>query len=245
MIHRLPNKPNAAWPSVPHSSPKRQETIADSSLRFDKFLALPKLSVGGVSHSAPVSPFKKSLPLLQDRELDESNARRREPRDQEFSFPEIDSPLRKSASFNSSPTIPLSPDPFGYFPSSPSPPSTSQPSTSLDVPLPQPQPRAKFFTSEPSSEWRSSRASLGRKESLKSLDATSRPPSSRFSLDSMDEGVNNRASTPLNSVKSIKSLWKRGRKASTSFVSGSSPATQAGSGNSSPQLPPPGAHESL
>jgi len=48
---------------------------------------------------------------------------------------------------------------------------------------------------------------------------------------------------PLNPVKSIKSLWKRSRKASISFVSGSSPAThpatQAGSGNSSPQLPPP------
>jgi len=239
MTHRLPNKPNAAWPSVPHSSPKRQDTIADSSLGFDKFLAPPKLSVGGVSHSAPVSPFKKSLPLLQDRELDESNARRREPHDHEFNFPEIDSPLRKSASFNTSPTIPLSPDPFGRYPSSHSPPSTSQPSTSLDVPLPLPQLRAKFFTPEPSSEQRSSRASLGRKESLKSLDAAPRPPSSRFSLDSIDEDANNRGSTSLNPVKSIKSLWKRGRKASISFVSGSSPAIQAGSSNSSPQLAPP------
>ena len=236
MTHRLPNKPNAAWPSVPRSSPKRQDTIADSSLGPDKFLAPPKLSVG-VSNSAPVSPFRKSFPSLQDRELDESNARRRELGNHEFTFPEIDSPLRKSASFNSPTIIPLSPDPFGRFPSSPSPPSTSQPSTSLDVLLP--QPRTKSFTSELSSEQHSSRASLGRKESLTGLDAASRPPSSRFSLDSSDEGANNRSSTSLNPVKSIKSLWKRSRKASISFVSGSSPATQTGSGNSSPQLPPP------
>jgi len=237
MTHRFLNKPNTAWPSVPHSSSKRQDIIADSSLGPDKFLAPPKLSVGGVSHSAPVSPLRKPFPVLQDRELDESNARRRELRDHEFAFPELDSPLRKSASFNS-PTIPLSPDPFGRFPSSPSPPSSSQPSTSLDVPLPQPRP--KFFAPELSSEQQPSPASLGRKESLTSLDAAaSRPPSSRFSLDSIEEGAGNRTSTSLNPVKSIKSLWKRSRKASISFVSGSSPATQTGSGNSSPQLPPP------
>jgi len=237
MTHRLPNKPNAAWPSVPHSSPKRQDITAGSSLGPDRFLAPPKLAVGGGSHSAPVSPLKKPFPVLQDREFDESNARRREQRDHDFTFPELDSPLRKAASFNS-PTIPLSPDPFGRFPSSPSPPASSQPSASSDVPLPQLRP--KFFTSELSSEQHSSPASLGRKESLTSLNAAaSRPPSSRFSLDSIDEGANNRTSTSLNPVKSIKSLWKRSRKASISFASGSSPATQTGSGNSSPQLPPP------
>jgi hypothetical protein len=233
MTHRLPDKPNGAWPSVPH-------TMADSSLGSDKFLAPPKLSIGGGSNSAPVSPFKKSFPVSQEREFDESNARRRDPRDHEFTFPELDSPLRKSASFNSPTIIPLSPDPFGRFPSSPSPPSTSQPSTSLDVP-PLPQPRAKLLTPELSSEQHPSPASLGRKESLTSLDTASRPPSSRFSLDSIDEsaGAYNRTSTSLNPVKSIKSLWKRSRKVSISFVSGTSPAAQTGSGNSSPQLPPP------
>ena len=241
MTHRHPDKPNGAWPSVPHTSPKRQDAMADSSLGPDRFLAPPKLSIGGGSNSAPVSPFKKSFPVSQERGFDESNARRRDPRDHEFTFPELDSPLRKSASFNS-PTIPLSPDPFGRFPSSPSPPSTSRPSTSLDVP-PLPQPRAKLLTPELSSEQHPSPASLDRKESLTSLDTASRPPSSRFSLDSIDEGAgagaNNRSSTSLNPVKSIKSLWKRSRKVSISFVSGTSPATQTGSGNSSPQLPPP------
>ena len=32
MTHRVPNKPNAAWPSVLRLSPKRQDVVADSSL---------------------------------------------------------------------------------------------------------------------------------------------------------------------------------------------------------------------
>ena len=69
------------------------------------------------------------------------------------------------------------------------------------------------------------------------MDVASRPSSSRFLLDSIDEGANNRACTLT--LSPIKSLWERSRKASISSVSGSSPAAQAGSGDSSPQLAPP------
>ncbi len=218
MIHRLPNKPTAASPVAPHSSSGQQDAMADSSPKSDKFLSPPKLSPSGVSISSPVSPNKKSFSMLQDRELDESNTKRRGPDDHELTFPAISPRLRKSVSSNS-PTIPLSPDPFGRYPSQP---STSQASTNLEKPLPRPR----------------------HKDSK--VDAAARP-SSRFSLDSIDDDTNNRTSVSLNPVKSIKSLWKKGRKASISFVSGSSPTIQTGSGSGSgsgpapqpPPLPPP------
>jgi len=121
-------------------------------------------------------------------------------------FPQNPLPVTEVALFNT-PTVPLSPRPFGRFLSSSSTPSSSQPSASIDVPLP--QHRAKFFASELSSKQHSSPASLGRKESFTGLDAPSRPPFSRFSIDegSMNEGANNRTTTSLalNPVKNIKS----------------------------------------
>jgi hypothetical protein len=232
MPRRLSNQPNAAWPTVPYSPPRKQDVKADSSLRPDKFLAPPKLSPNGLANSSPMSPYVQSFSTSQGRVIDESNARRGEP-DGHVLFPEIDPALRKSSA-STSPTIPLSPDPFGRFPSSPSPPSTSQASTSLEKP-----PSQSGARSEVPPE-RSSRGSLSHKNSLASrVDAESRPPSSRFSLDSSDEGVNNRTSVSLNPVKSIKSLWKKGRKASISFVAGNSPTLQTGPGRTSPLPPPP------
>jgi|SRR6266850_1087830 len=231
MPRRLSNQPNAAWPTVPYSS-RKQDVKADSSLGPDKFLAPPKLSPNGLANSSPMSPYVQSFSTSQGRVIDESNARRGE-LDGHVLFPEIDSALRKSAA-STSPTIPLSPDPFGRFPSSPSPPSTSQASTSLEKPLSQSGARSEVPPE------RSSRGSLSHKNSLTSrVDAESRPPSSRFSLDSSDEGVNNRTSVSLNPVKSIKSLWKKGRKASISFVAGNSPTLQPGPGRTSPLPPPP------
>ena len=146
-----------------------------------KFLAPPKLSAGSVSNSAPVSPFKKSFPLLH-REFDDSNTRR-ELCDHQFTFPEIDTPLRKWLYLPlSSLTISLSPGPFGRFPSSSSPPSSSQPSTSIDVPLPQPRPSSSHPNYHPRN---TPRASLDRNGSLTVLDSASRPPSSCFSHNSI------------------------------------------------------------
>jgi hypothetical protein len=232
MPSRLSNQPNAAWPTVPYSPPRKQDIKADSSLTPDKFLAPPKLSPNGLVNSLPVSPSVQSFLTSHGRVIDESNARRGE-LDGHVLFPEIGPALRKSAA-STSPTIPLSPDPFGRFPSSPSPPSTSQASTSLEK-----LPSQSGAKSEVPPE-RSSRGSLSHKNSLTSrVDAESRPPSSRFSLDSSDEGVNNRTSVSLNPVKSIKSLWKKGRKASISFVAGNSPTLQTGPGRTSPLPPPP------
>ncbi|KAH9997781.1 hypothetical protein BJV74DRAFT_826445 [Russula compacta] len=231
-----PIKPSAVWPAVPHSS-MRRSAKADSFLGLDDFPAPPKLSLNGIGNVIPVSPYKKSGSIPQDTEVDESEARR-ELNGHEHTYLGLDSPSFLKPASSDSPIIPLSPDPFGRFPSSTAPPSISQASISLEIPLP--RPNVKYSTFEIPPEWHSSPSSPSHKDSLTShLDSASRPPSSRFSLDSTDEGKNNWANPSLNPVKSIKSLWKKGRKASISFGSGSVPALETGSVRTSPQSPPP------
>ena len=215
----------------------RRSAKADSFLGLDDFPAPPKLSRDGIGNAIPVSPYKKSLSIPQDTEVDESEARR-ELDGHEHTYPGLDSPSFLKPPSSDSPIIPLSPDPFGRFPSSTTSLSISQASTSLEVPLP--QPNAKYSTSETPPEWHPSPSSPSHKDGLTShLDSASRPPSSRFSLDSTDEGKNNRTNASLNPVKSIKSLWKKGRKASISFGSGNVLALETGSGHTSHQTHPP------
>lgn len=141
--------------------------------------------------------------------------------------------LRKPVSSNS-PIIPLSPDPFGRFPSIPaSPPSTSEGSESPDGL--HPQARIKYSTfGIPPERHSSLRSPSGDSTVTSDTDATSATPSSRFSIDSTDEGKNNRT-TSLNPVKSIKSLWRKNRKASVSSGPGSAPPSWTASGRTSPQ----------
>ncbi|KAI9511712.1 hypothetical protein F5148DRAFT_1168271 [Russula earlei] len=222
--NELPNRPSTVSLTVPNS-PSQQHVKTNSTLdpESDNFLVLPKLSLNGGSSPVPASPspYKKAF-SIQDTASHTASY-------ESTAYPEIDSPLsRKPAA---SPIIPLSPDPFGRYPSSQFPPTS---------PLRPPKPKGSTFDIPP--EQRSSRSSLSHKVSLTGhVDAESRPPSSRFSLDSTEEGKNNRASVSLYAVKSIKSLWKRGRKASISFSSGtgSTPASQPGTEYASTELPPP------
>ena len=190
---------------------------------------MPKLSLNGISNPMPASPYKKSF-----SESEEFKARRRELDGHEPSYPEVVASSSRQPTSSSSPIIPLSPDPFGRFPSSPSPPSISQISTFLELP-----PKPKYSAAEVPPEQHASGSHSHEDSPTSHLEATSRPPSSRFSLDSTDEGKNNRTSASLNPVKSIKSLWKRGRKVSISSGSGSAAASQIGSGQPSPQTPLP------
>ncbi len=206
-----------------HSSLRERAAKPGSSSGLGNLLALPKLSLNGTPNPLPMSPYKKSF-----SELEESKARRRELDDHEPTYPEVFASPQGPTSA-SSPIIPLSPDPFGRWPSFPSTPSTSstsQSSTFLDRPVP--SPKNKYSAVEVPSEQNAS---------------GSQSQSSRFSLDSTDEGKNNRISASLNPVKSIKSLWKKGRKASISFGSGSAAAAaaalQTGSSPPSSQPPPP------
>ena len=178
-----------------------------------------------------MSPYKKSF-----SELEDFKARRREPDDYEPAYPELVTSSRDPTS-STSPIIPLSPDPFNRYPSFPSTPSSSsQPSPLMDKPLQQPMTRYSAVEVPP--EQRASVSHSLRDSLASTIEAASRPPSSRFSLDSTDEGKNNRVSASLNPVKSIKSLWKRSRKLSISSGSGSTlAALQIGSNPPSP-LPP-------
>ena len=212
---------------MPHSSLRQRAAKAGSSSGLD--ILLPKLSLNGVPNPIPVSPYKKSF-----SELEEFKPRRGEPSGHEPTYPEIVASSSREPTSASSPVIPLSPDPFRRYPSTPSPPSASF-STFLELPL-----KAKYSAAEAPEQHAS--GSHSHKDSVaNNLDAVSRPPSSRFSLDSTDEGTsaNNRTSASLNPVKSIKSLWKRGRKASISSGSGSAAALQTGPGPPSPLLSPP------
>lgn len=228
--HRFPSPPIALWPTVSHSSLKLQAR-AGSSSGLDKILPLPKLSLNGTPSSVPMSPYKKSFSGLED-----SKARRHEPDDYEPAYPQVVTSSSRDPTSSSSPIIPLSPDPFGRYPSST--PSSSQPSPFLDKPPSQPV--NKYTAAKVPPEQRASGSHSHRDSLASTIEAASRPPSSRFSLDSTDEGKNNRISASLNPVKSIKSLWKKGRKASISSGSGSIvTALQIGSSPPSPQPPPP------
>lgn len=237
----FPEKLTPVWPAVPYSSLSREVDEVETSFGLDDFPAPPKLALNGVSNDIPVSPYSKALSGMQDFESEESKARKREMDGHEPTYREIVPPsLRKPVSSNT-PIIPLSPDPFGRFPSIPaSPPSTSEGSESPEGL--QPQATIKYTSFGIPPERHSSFGSPSGDDAVAShTDTASATPSSRFSVDSTDEGKNNRTGGSLNPVKSIKSLWRKNRKASVSSVPGSATPSRTGSGRTSPQslLPVP------
>ncbi|KAH9044615.1 hypothetical protein EDB85DRAFT_1854326 [Lactarius pseudohatsudake] len=239
------NGPTPVWPAVPYSSLSQEVDEVETSFGLDDFPAPPKLALNGVSNDIPVSPYSKALSGMQDFESEESKARRRELDGHEPTYPQTVPPsLRKPVS-SGFPVIPLSPDPFGRFPSIPaSPPSTSEGSESPEGL--RPQARIKYSTFGIPPERHSSLGSFSGDGTVSShTDPTSATPSSRFSIDSTDEGKSNRTAASLNPVKSIKSLWRKNRKASVSSGPGSSSPSWTGSDRASqalfsvPNLPGP------
>ncbi|KAH9178841.1 hypothetical protein EDB89DRAFT_1928740 [Lactarius sanguifluus] len=244
-INGFPEKPTPMWPAVPYSSLNQEADEVETSFGLNDFPAPPKLALNGVSNDIPVSPYSKALSGMQEFESEESKARRRELDGHEPTYPQTVPPsLRKPVS-SSFPVIPLSPDPFGRFPSIPaSPPSTSEGSESPEGL--HPQARIKYSTFGIPPERHSSLGSFSGDGTVSShTDPTSATPSSRFSIDSTDEGKNNRTATSLNPVKSIKSLWRKNRKASVSSGPASSSPSWTGSDRASqalssvPNLPGP------
>ncbi|KAF8273023.1 hypothetical protein EI94DRAFT_1783354 [Lactarius quietus] len=230
----LSEKPAAVWPAVPYSSLSQELDEVETPFGLDDFPAPPKLALNGVSNDIPISPYSKALSGMHNFESEESKARKRDVNGHEPTYSESVPHLRKPVSSNT-PVIPLSPDPFGRFPSIPTPPLP----TSEDSESPEqlrPQARIKYSTFGIPPERHSSLLSYSDEGTVVShTDPVSAPPSSRFSLDSTDEGKNNRTgSTSLNPVKSIKSLWRKNRKSSVSAGPGSAPPSWTGSGRASP-----------
>ncbi|KAH8997424.1 hypothetical protein EDB92DRAFT_1813859 [Lactarius akahatsu] len=244
-INGFPEKPTPVWPAVPYSSLSQEADVVETSFGLDDFPAPPKLALNGVSNDIPVSPYSKALSGMQDFESEESKARRRELDGHEPTYPQTVPPSLQKPISSGFPVIPLSPDPFGRFPSIPaSPPSTSEGSESPEGL--RPQARIKYSTFGIPPERHSSLGSFSGDGTVSShTDPTLATPSSRFSIDSTDEGKNNRTAASLNPVKSIKSLWRKNRKASVSSGPGSSSPSWTGSDRASqalfsvPNLPGP------
>ncbi|VDB86926.1 unnamed protein product [Peniophora sp. CBMAI 1063] len=209
------------WPAVPYSALSSRDNDdsleLDPSVDADDFPAPPKFAINGISTAVPSSPYKASFgggggPAPESAE---SAARRRahdeghDPR-----YPDImPASLRRSDGSLNSPIIPLSPDPFGRFPSEPTPPMPGRTSESS----------VRSSTSDG--------ATLVhvRTDSIGSLDGP-RKLSSRFSLDSEDQfspvakvtptlAAPNQQGASLNPVKSIRTLWRKSRKTSVSHES--------------------------
>ncbi|KAI8981156.1 hypothetical protein BD414DRAFT_91528 [Trametes punicea] len=215
-----PPTEGASWPAVPYSALSKMDNgPADPESAADDVLSPPRIAFNGISTELPKSPFQKRI--RGDVISDETLARKRElEEEQNVLYPPLVAPqlLRQSAS--DSPVIPLSPDPFGRFPSD------------LD--------------SVPPMEEELSSGRGRHAHNNKSSSGMSDAPSSRFSLDSVgsDGGATSGVitsttkgakPTSLMSVKSIKKLWRRTNKSS---ISGAPSPSLPESGRSSPSSAP-------
>ncbi|KAG5645349.1 hypothetical protein DXG03_006411 [Asterophora parasitica] len=204
------SQPQAPWPGTPFSviqatSPPRPRDAPPSP---------PRLAVNGVTTSAP----KSYLPNARTSISAETEQRRRELRDEEQGYPPAPP---SSAGMTDSPIIPLSPDPFGRFSSTP-------------PPLPGRQTSA-YWENEPSGGLSLSippehPSDNGRKRSNSSA-------TSRFSADSIT-GVEayTKPTTSRTTMNTIKNLWRKSTKNNKANPSNPPPTP---SGSSFPPLPPP------
>ena len=229
--HQGPSEPvtaqeGAQWPSVPYSalsvteSLNTMDTLSQADGR-DAPASPPRIAFNGVSTEPPKgasNPRSRSGTISN-----ESLARQRE---QDELYPPLMPPamLKPKRDGSDSPIIPLSPDPFGRFP-------TEAEATRIQVE----QGSDSFYESRPRS---ASRPPLPQKMSYDpETRAKSQTPSSRFSLDSAiseEESEKSAKATPLVSMKSIKKLWRKTN--SKLSLSGAS-AGGLESGRSSPNDP--------
>ena len=216
-----------SWPAVPFASIKDNRTSSEGKL--DRPSSPPGLAVNGVTTSAPRSYIPASRTAIDPQS--ETERRKKELEDEQALYPPIPPP--KQDKELPSP-IPLSPDPFGRFP------SVAEPSTSVPVGVHRTVNSAVH--SAPSTRQEvASEVSQAEGQGL--------PTTSRFSADSAtgEELANivktsNRAT--LISVKSFKKLWRKSD--SKKSISSISPTTLSvttmsapSSGRTSPMAPPP------
>ncbi|KAG1754775.1 uncharacterized protein EDB91DRAFT_1095537 [Suillus paluster] len=193
-----------SWPAVSYSfiaNKVSQSPSLQSHRPADLPPSPPRLAVNGVSTGAPKSFAPPSRSASPNSFSTETKIRKRDLESSIYPPPLLPSFGRQSDMSSDSP-IPLSPDPFGRYPSYPESESQSTP-TYWD-------PATGQFTSIPA-------------ESRPSVDegsVASTTPSSRFSADSasfsMDAAVNTAKTSPLVSVKTFKKLWRRSKSTSVS-----------------------------
>ncbi|TFK41906.1 hypothetical protein BDQ12DRAFT_568521, partial [Crucibulum laeve] len=212
---RLPQHPDPvdadgnapAWPATPFASLKDSPAPSNSG-RVDGPPSPPRLAVNGVTTSAPKSYMSNRT---SDAEVSAETVRRkRELEEEQALYPPLAAPSRNHLNSQlDSPVIPLSPDPFGRYPSTPEPPSDARQSISsnwdtvtsgrgsitLDnatqsrAPVPEPQGRSRNSA------------------------ATSRFSADSFTgeLEPPSAATKSANRTTLMSVKNIKKLWRKSK----------------------------------
>ncbi|CAL1694365.1 unnamed protein product [Somion occarium] len=170
---------------------------------------------------------------------DESLARKRELEEERGLYPPLAAPnlFLRDRTDSESPIIPLSPDPFGRFPSQ-----------AESVYMEEEQRKSQIFQEDTAAQShdpiisppdRSSSLTLAQARESGDRSAA-HTPSSRFSFDSVTsedatKSQQQQKSAPLMSVKSIRRLWRRSDKQAS--ISGNSTYTIPESGRTSPNVP--------
>ncbi|KAI0639918.1 hypothetical protein C8Q77DRAFT_1069770 [Trametes polyzona] len=233
-----PAPEGASWPAVPYSALSAMGGAGAGSdsehPKEDDIPSPPRIAFNGISTELPKSPFMKRT--AEDVISDETLARQRElQEEQDALYPPLVAPSLLRNNTSDSPVIPLSPDPFGRFP------SDLESIPPLEEDLSGHRPAAKKT------------AGLRHAHNNKSSSGMSDAPSSRFSLDSMGSDEVQSPSlavgpTPkisksgsIMSVKGIKKLWRRTNKSS---VSGAASPSLPDSGRTSPNSAPAGKRSS-
>ncbi|KAF9015747.1 hypothetical protein BDQ17DRAFT_1395959 [Cyathus striatus] len=228
------SNPGASWPAVPFSAIKDVSGSSTSPDRTDGPPSPPRLALNGVTTSAPKSymPTRTSTNEVSA----ETVRRKRELEEEHALYPPLHSPGSKDATASDSPIIPLSPDPFGRYPSTPTPDveddSRASTASNWDIVT-----VGRGLQSFPNEEEKvvPAPAPITRERSQSSA------TTSRFSADSIG-GDDPTQPTPkpsnrttLMSVKSIRKLWRRSKDKNS--VSLATPSVGLPTGRTSPQVP--------
>ncbi|KAH9920222.1 uncharacterized protein BXZ73DRAFT_104735 [Epithele typhae] len=213
----------ASWPAIPYST---LNNMSSPDQQADGLPSPPRIAFNGISTELPKSPFQQRFSTHNSDESDETLARKRELAEQDALYPPLMAPslLRPGSD---SPVIPLSPDPFGRFPSE------------YDTTPP------RLDHSPGLKQGSALRPQGSHGKTLSNISET--PSSSRFSVDSLsttenhkagqEEGGRSSKSNSIISVKSIKKLWRRTNKASVQGSATPSPSLPE-SGRASPNSAP-------
>lgn len=226
-----------SWPAVPFSA-----LNTDVSDDPDRPPSPPRFAFNGISTEPPKSFKSIPRPKATGVMSDESLARKRELEEEQALYPPLAAPnlyLRNRSDMDS-PIIPLSPDPFGRFPSQTESvymedhsPRDSQVFQNGSVAVSQQDP----IVSPPD---RTSSLTHGHSSVGSNDRSTTQTPSSRFSFDSVTSEDatkvgSQKSSSSMMSVKSIRRLWRKSGKQSISGSINTIPE----SGRTSPNVLPP------
>ncbi|KAF8807948.1 hypothetical protein BYT27DRAFT_7338569 [Phlegmacium glaucopus] len=217
-----------SWPAVPFASIKDKPNKFEGKL--DGPPSPPCLAVNGVTTSAPRSYMPGSRPANDAQS--ETERRKKELEDEQALYPPIPPPKHDEILSSPAP-IPLSPDPFGRYP------SIVESSTSVPM-------GAHWAASTVVRSAQSTRLEVA--SEVSQVQVQGHPTTSRFSTDSVTGEelasivkTSNRAT--LISVKSFKKLWRKSdNKKSISLISPGLPTqpttSTPSSGRTSPMAPP-------